>query len=739
MKKKPKLYFYVVHVVINGRPLVKFGQTIKLTKDDAIVYAVNETAGKLRAVINSEDVIYCEDVTDKVNQHINEGIYKGTSPNYEKYDDFIRDNFIKKNKLHNGSHSYYEKNDVNGGSRELHYYNSSVTRNELIDEWTRLMNDFIHGNTNKNSFKPRPHCQVPAIQKIVDYISDLHKQGIESLSRRIRRFLLNGKMRFGKCYVTYKVAKEVAYNRILILTYKPSGVDDSWKEDLDHTDFPNARFTKAKNMDSVKFDDNFDGMQVIFASFQDAIGEDGNKEKWNEIKNQSIDMLVIDEMHYGSNTKKAQDFINSLNYKFELDLSGTPLKALQRGSYKKNQQYHWTYMDEQYAKRNWDYSLGPNKYEWLPELLIQVMKFDKEFRDSFFKEYSKEELPTMEKIFSKPQLIDLFIERQLWGRYGIYLNYNVNHGFASLPSVKACNNFEKSIKNNPKFNGFEIINVAGDGEKRIDEVKRRIKNSSKSITISCGRFDTGSTVKQWDYTLMLTNGKSAEQYWQTVFRPGTPWEDGDKKTIYSFDFDYNRVLQVVGTYAKVLSDNSPKTIPQTVREMLDTMPIHSIGDGKFEKINVDDVLGYFVNNNLSDNFASSYLFNSENITEDVVDFLDPYSETTSFSNSKKLDKDGEKNGKTYESKPQSKKPNIKPKKETNFVNKARTLTKRISGLIYINKDIINTESLIDDSDLFESMIGASVNNFKILLDSGFIDIDELNETISSVNLQMHHI
>lgn len=606
------------------------------------------------------------------------------------------------------------------------------------EEMIRIMNGIITGSKKLNSYPPRKYCQVPAIQKIVDYILDLHRQGIVNLPRKIRRMLLNGKMRFGKCFVTYKVAKEVGYKRILILTYKPS-VDESWEDDLDHIDFPNAKFTRAKDMDSVKFDENFNGMQVIFASFQDSIGEDGNKEKWNEIKKQYIDMLVIDEMHYGSETAKAENFVNSLNYKFQLNLSGTPLKALQRGSYKKNQQYHWTYMDEQYAKRNWDYSLGNNEYEWLPELLIKVIKFDKEFRDAFFKEYSKDELPTMEKIFSKPQLVDLFIERQLWGRGGIYLNYDISHGFASLPSIKACNAFEKSLKKNTKFNGFEIINVAGDGEKRISEVKQKISNSSKSITISCGRFDTGSTIKQWDYTLMLTNGTSAERYWQTVFRPGTPWPEGDKKTIYCFDFDYNRVLQVVGTYAKVLSDNSSKPINKIVREMLDTMPIHSIGDGNFENVSVDDVLGYFVNNNLSDNFASSYLFNSENITEDVVNILNKYSETNSFSNSKKLDKDGEKNGKTYKPNTQSKKINFKPKEETNFVNKARTLTKRISGLIYINQNIVNVESLFDNSDLFESMIGESVHNFKTLLDTGFIDIDELNETITSVNLQMYHI
>ena len=363
------------------------------------------------------------------------------------------------------------------------------------EEMIRVINGIITGSKKLNSFTPRTYCQVPAIKQISDYIKDLQSQGIVNLPRKIRRMLLNGKMRVGKCFITYNVAKEVDYKRILILTYKPGGVDESWEDDLDHVYFPNTKFTKASTMESIKFDENFDGIQVIFASFQDAIGDGGNKEKWDEIKNQDIDMLVIDEMHYGSETTKALDVVNSLNHKFTLNLSGTPLKALQIGSYKKNQIYHWTYIDEQYAKRNWDYSLGNNEYEWLPELQIQVMKFDKEFRDSFFKEYSNEELPTMEKIFSKPQLIDLFIERQLWGRYGIYLNYDINHGFVSLPGVDACNNFEKSLKKNPKFNGFEIINVAGDGEKRIKEVKRKIRNSSKSITISCGRFDTGSTVK----------------------------------------------------------------------------------------------------------------------------------------------------------------------------------------------------------------------------------------------------
>ena len=39
-------------------------------------------------------------------------------------------------------------------------------------------------------------------------------------------------MRFGKTFSAYKLAQEMDWNKVLILTFKPA-VENSWKEDLE--------------------------------------------------------------------------------------------------------------------------------------------------------------------------------------------------------------------------------------------------------------------------------------------------------------------------------------------------------------------------------------------------------------------------------------------------------------------------------------------------------------------------
>ncbi len=52
-----------------------------------------------------------------------------------------------------------------------------------------------------------------------------------------RRFLWNAKMRFGKTFTTYQLARRMGWTRILVLTYKPA-VETAWDEDLrTHADF----------------------------------------------------------------------------------------------------------------------------------------------------------------------------------------------------------------------------------------------------------------------------------------------------------------------------------------------------------------------------------------------------------------------------------------------------------------------------------------------------------------------
>jgi len=232
---------------------------------------------------------------------------------------------------------------------------------------------------------------------------------------------------------------------------------------------------------------------------------------------------------------------------------------------------------------------------------------------------------------------------------------------------------------------------------------------------------------------MLSNLHSAETYWQTAFRPGTPWSDGDKKDIYVFDYDYNRVLEVIGDYAKALSDNSPKEMTTIVREMLATMPIHSFGDAIETNIDVFEIMEAY-NQDKSDNFASTRLFEETEVTEDVVNYLHGLNETNSFKSSQKLDDDAEKNGKTHKSTNTGKKIKLTPKEKNNLVAKARTITIMIPHITLQTRGAVNCVADLDKhSDLFEDITGKDLEGFKMLLQTGFINREKLDEAIAKMS------
>ena len=50
-------------------------------------------------------------------------------------------------------------------------------------------------------------------------------------------FLWNAKMRFGKTFAAYQLAKKMGWRKVLVLTFKPA-VQNAWEEDLKcHVDF----------------------------------------------------------------------------------------------------------------------------------------------------------------------------------------------------------------------------------------------------------------------------------------------------------------------------------------------------------------------------------------------------------------------------------------------------------------------------------------------------------------------
>ena len=88
----------------------------------------------------------------------------------------------------------------------------------------------------------------------------------------VPRFLWNAKMRFGKTFATYQLAKKLGATKVLVVTFKPA-VEDAWQQDLEsHADFDGWQYlSKATGTDPTTADKK--KPLVYFGSFQDLLGQ----------------------------------------------------------------------------------------------------------------------------------------------------------------------------------------------------------------------------------------------------------------------------------------------------------------------------------------------------------------------------------------------------------------------------------------------------------------------------------
>lgn len=265
----------------------------------------------------------------------------------------------------------------------------------------------LDGLRTKKTFEPRDE-QRRAVEETAAYFK------AHADPDNPPHFLWNAKMRFGKTFTAYQLAKRLGWTRILVLTYKPA-VEVAWREDLeDHQDFEGWRF-QGKDDDPADLDDPTP--LVWFASFQDVLGTDdeGNP----KVRNEGLylvpwDAVIIDEYHFGAwrdaarslyltdrsadiagdSSEKAvvdnpdldEDFVANLESTLDLDvanylyLSGTPFRALTQGEFLEDQVFNWTYSDEQRAKAEWDRP-EPNQYASLPEMRLLTYEMPDKLRE----------------------------------------------------------------------------------------------------------------------------------------------------------------------------------------------------------------------------------------------------------------------------------------------------------------------------------------------------------------------
>jgi predicted house-cleaning noncanonical NTP pyrophosphatase (MazG superfamily) len=286
---------------------------------------------------------------------------------------------------------------------ELEWMHCSVRELKTVLAELRTGQRFT--GTHDQTF-PMRREQVEAVNRTHAYFHSIWKEDMHA----VPRYLWNAKMRFGKTFTAYQLAKKLGAKRVLVLTFKPA-VEDAWQTDLEsHVDFDGWQYlSRSSNSDPTKIHGN--KPVVYFGSFQDLLGRDaaGNikpRNEWLHVVN--WDLVVFDEYHFGAWRETAKELFEGeeetvakkeakLEYAAALEdvnedlgvlseketeflpittkaylyLSGTPFKALATGEFIEEQIFNWTYTDEQRAKVDF---AAKNPSKWNPYGALPQMR-----------------------------------------------------------------------------------------------------------------------------------------------------------------------------------------------------------------------------------------------------------------------------------------------------------------------------------------------------------------------------
>lgn len=392
------------------------------------------------------------------------------------------------------------------------------TLNELRRAIHQIKTGEITEENRVFTFGMRPE-QVNALRKTKAYL-DSFRSDPENRDRT-PHFLWNAKMRFGKTFASYQLAKSMGWEKILVLTFKPA-VESAWEEDLNtHVDFKGWQFISRHSELTFEVADQTKPI-VCFGSFQDYLGKNDvggikAKNEWVHVIN--WDCVIFDEYHYGAWRENAKELFEAesnkeiefgegegIDYFDEeimpittnhyLYLSGTPFRAISSGEFIEEQIFNWTYSDEQKAKEEWiesDYSHLPNPYASLPRMVmltyqlpdsIRQIAMQGEFdgfdlniffsaegegRSAHFK-YEDEVQKWLDLIrgsFSETSVDNLKMGAKkppMPFSHAPLLSI-LNHTFWFLPTVASCHAMANLLKQrqNKFYHDYEVVVAAGSG------------------------------------------------------------------------------------------------------------------------------------------------------------------------------------------------------------------------------------------------------------------------------------
>lgn len=251
----------------------------------------------------------------------------------------------------------------------------------------------------KKKFRPRANQQ-----QVIDNFKTAVAAGRTNL-------LLYAVMRFGKSFTAMCCAKEMDANLVVVVSAK-ADVKEEWKKTIEsHVDFAGYKFLDGDVLNSnenIIADTLAVGDKVaLFLTLQDLQGEK-IKAKHKEVFEHQIDLLIIDETHFGARAtsygkvlqeqrfKKSEiakelksvdgfetldqveDAVKALYTKIRIHLSGTPYRILMGDEFQKEDIIAFVqFTDIIDAQKQWDdehldddeYNEWDNPYYGFPQMI----------------------------------------------------------------------------------------------------------------------------------------------------------------------------------------------------------------------------------------------------------------------------------------------------------------------------------------------------------------------------------
>lgn len=461
-----------------------------------------------------------------------------------------------------------------------------------VEEIKRVIESILdNSDLHKSEIKLKPH-QVQANNKINECFNSDNK-----------RCLLAHKPRSGKTFTTIYNIKENNYKNVVILTSYPI-LNFQWEEViLGFKGFSNTEIIIGSGLDKIEL--NPDKNSIVLLSLQDVKGgeEVFDKEKFDLIKDIEFDLLVIDEVHYGVETEKTQDFLNKIKYKRMLGLSATPTRNLLCGRFSKEQIHNYTLVEEVKLKKQYPdlypyadinfhiWNLSNNEKSELKYFSDEEQfKFDKFFRiegDNFY--YKSDIVYLFKKLIG---------DRDICRRDKLGTSYPFrNNGEFSVvksillfvPNIAVQYKLKELLEELESYDDFNIhiTNSSEYSSKNLmKKIKRDFKSGDKrSLILAVDQLTTGITLDDCDMVTLMNDWRSVDKYVQASFRCQSPREGKDN--CWVLDFNAARSFELMWEYQNIISKNNGKSLTENISEWVECVNIFNRIEGEMIRVDFD--------------------------------------------------------------------------------------------------------------------------------------------------------